>query len=246
MKDKKHSKNSLIAIIVVIAISFSCVSSRKYDEALSSLARMKKDSTVTANQLATTQYNNSNEIYSLRSQVEEQQQQLDSLHAAVMKRQARLDEITGTLKEAFPNLNETNVSSNVEDGYVYFSLDHRVLFNRGEQSLSEDGKQILKKVSDVLQKAESDVMILGHTDSLPFHSPNYDNWMLSLERAHSVAEILVDKGVSPERLIIAGRGQYEPMFTNDHQVGQLLNRRIELVLMPDMEKVENIFAEHIP
>jgi len=232
-------------MIVTISISFSCVSSKKYDEALSSLARMKKDSTLAANQIATVKYNQTKEVSSLQNEVYRQQQQIDSLRTTLQKRQSTLQALSVSLKDAFPNLTETGISTNLEKGYVHFALDHRVLFNRGEQSLTADGKQILTKVAGILENTESDLMVLGHTDSIPFLSPHYDNWMLSMERAHSVAEALVKAGFDPHRLIIAGKGQYEPEFDNSHQIGQLLNRRIDLVLMPDMEKVEDIFSEHI-
>ena len=245
MINKKRSINSLLVIMIIISITSSCVSTKKYDEALSSLAKMKADSSVVANQMATTRYNSSKELLELRNKVQEQELIMDSLTKMLQRRQSRINGIKASLKQAFPNVNEESVNSNLENGYVHFVLDHRVLFNRGEQELTTDGELILEKVSGILQEAESDVMILGHTDSLPFNSQSFDNWKLSLERAHSVAKVLVDDGVNPEKLIIAGRSKYDPMFTNDHQIGRLLNRRIELILMPDMEKVEDLFTDYI-
>ena len=245
MKNKKHSKKYLIIILLIISTSFSCVSTRKYEDALSSVARLKADSTVAAVELATAQYNSSTELLQLRRDVLEQQTKLDSLKTALQKRQAKLNSITSSINEAFPNLNEESLSTNLENGYVHFALDHRVLFNSGEGRLTSDGEMILAKAAKVLKEASSDVMILGHTDSLPFDSPHFDNWMLSIERAHSVAKVLVREGLDPNRLIIAGRSKHDPMFANDHQIGRLLNRRIELILMPDMDKVEDLFADHI-
>ena len=212
---------------------------------MTSLASMKADSTITATELATARYNRNKMVHELSMQVEEQNYKLDSLSNVLGKRQSTIGAITSSLKEAFPNLNEHNVDSYMENNYVNISLDHRILFNRGEQELTSDGKIILSKMADVLKKVESDLMILGHTDSLPIYASNYDNWMLSLDRAHAVAKVLVAKGVKPERLIIAGRSKHDPRFENDSQIGRLLNRRIELVLMPDMEKVEDIFAEYV-
>jgi chemotaxis protein MotB len=242
---KKHSIKLSVSILVIVFLSFSCVSTKKYDEALTSIARMKKDSTVAANQIATAKYNKATEVAAMKSQVDNQQQQLDSLKLALLKRQSTLQSVKNALMDAFPNLTEFDVSTRLENGHVFFALDHRVLFNRGEQSITSDGKKILSKVGSILKDAESDIMVLGHTDSIPYHTEKYDNWMLSMERAHSVAEILVEFGVDPQRLIIAGKGQYEPEFDNAHQIGQLLNRRIELVLLPDMQKVEDLFADHI-
>lgn len=245
MKTKKHSKNYFITILIIMSTTFSCVSNRKYNDALSSVAKLKADSTVAANDMATIQHKSSKEIYQLQTDLRTQQEKLDSLEVALNKRQARLDGITASIDEAFPNMQEKSVSTNLDNGYIHFSLNHRVLFNRGEESLTSEGRQILAKAAKVLQNAESDVMILGHTDSLPFNSPNYDNWLLSIERAHSVAGILVEEGMDPERLIIAGRSKHDPMFANDNHIGRLLNRRIEMILMPDMDKVEEMFADYI-
>ena len=212
---------------------------------MSSIARMKMDSTISANELATINYNRTNEIMDLKGQLQEKDFQVDSLSSLIQKHQANYTAITRSLKDAFPNVTVNDISTNVKNGNVYFSMDHRVLFNRGECELTSDGKTILEKVSKVVKDVDSDLMILGHTDSLPYYSATNSNWMLSLNRAHTVMKVMVDHGVRPEKIIIAGRSKYDPKFNNKSQIGRLLNRRIELVLMPDMDKVENLFADHI-
>ncbi len=245
MMYNKYFKNLILPVFVLSTISFSCVSSKKYEAALDDMARMKKDSLVIANELATVKYNASKELLLTKEELKFKNERLDSLKSLLSRKQNKIDGIKTKLMKAFPNVAENDVNTYVEDGYVHLELDHRVLFNRGEKSLTSDGHAIISKISNILKNADSDVMVLGHTDSLPIYSSVKNNWDLSISRAQSVMEILVKNGVNPERIIVAGRSKFDPMLDNQTQIGRLLNRRIELVLMPDMEEVESLYTEYI-
>jgi flagellar motor protein MotB len=245
MKYKNYTKSKYILIFIILLAISSCVSHRKYEDAISEIARLKSDSTVQANEAVTLRYNKTNELIFKEKAIFEKNQRIDSLMKLSSIQKHQLDNILTNLKNAFPYFTNEQVETYIDKGFLHVSLDHRVLFNRGENDISPEGVLVVESISKELQPFSYDIMILGHTDTIPYFGSNKDNWQLSFERAHSVMEIMVDSGIPAERIIIAGRGKNEPFIKNKTQIGRLLNRRIEVILMPDMGEVENIFAEYI-
>jgi chemotaxis protein MotB len=91
----------------------------------------------------------------------------------------------------------------------------------------------LAGVSKVLAAVPNKVIIEGHTDNQPLAGGKYpSNWELSVARAYSVIEYFSkEKGISPERFIAAGYGEYRPVASNETLEGRAQNRRIEIVLL---------------
>ena len=78
----------------------------------------------------------------------------------------------------------------------------------------------------------------GHTDDVPNSTEQFpSNWELSSARALSVVGLLIQAGVSPENLSGAGYGEFQPGATNDDAAGRRLNRRIEIVMLPNLDVI---------
>ena len=76
------------------------------------------------------------------------------------------------------------------------------------------------------------MIVDGHTDNVPVVRGRYpSNWELSVARAVSVIEFMTDRGVSPEKLVAGGYGQYRPIHDNATEEHRALNRRIEITLI---------------
>jgi chemotaxis protein MotB len=245
MKYKNYTKSKYILLVIAALLFSSCVSNRKYQAAVSENARLKSDSTVQANEVASLEYKLSNQLITKEHALDEKNKRIDSLMKFSNIQKHQLEKILNNLKGAFPHFSNENIDTYIDHGFLHVSLDHRILFNQGENDISPEGVMVVESISKELQPFSSDIMILGHTDTIPYYGSGKDNWQLSFERAHSVMEIMVDSGIPSERIIIAGRGKNEPFIKNKTQIGRLLNRRIEVVLMPDMGQVENIFTEFI-
>jgi chemotaxis protein MotB len=112
-------------------------------------------------------------------------------------------------------------------------LAEQIFFDSGSATLKEGGKDVLKKVGSELKSYENKIIrVIGHTDNVPvLKSPFPSNWELSVARATTVVRFLQDVGVPPERLIAAGRGEYNPVAPNDTPEGRQKNRRIEIMLI---------------
>lgn len=114
-----------------------------------------------------------------------------------------------------------------------------VLFDSGKAEIRDESKPILDKVARVLREevSENEVGVEGHTDNVPIkHSPWSSNWELSAQRALSVLYYLESEGIQPRRLSAIGYGPHRPVASNDTERGRQLNRRVEIVVLPNMVK----------
>jgi chemotaxis protein MotB len=123
-------------------------------------------------------------------------------------------------------------------GKLTLNMVDQILFDSGSAEVKPDGKKVLDKVGEALNKvADKDVRIEGHTDNKPLSAALQakfpSNWELSTARATSVARYLIEHdGVDPKRLVAAGYGEFRPKDTNDTAEGRAKNRRIEIILVP--------------
>ncbi len=115
-----------------------------------------------------------------------------------------------------------------------------VLFDSGKDKIRQEAYGILDKITDVLKEnvPQLDVGIEGHTDNLPIKFSGWkSNWELSAARALSVLHYMVDdKGVSPSRISAIGYGENRPVASNDTKESRQLNRRVEIVIFPQLTK----------
>ena len=118
-----------------------------------------------------------------------------------------------------------------------------VLFDSGKAKVKSEGYAILDKVSAVLKEdvPQLNIGIEGHTDNVPIQYSSWkSNWELSTARALSVLHYLVDKdGISPERVSAIGYGEYSPVASNDTREDRKLNRRVEIVILPQLTKAKD-------
>jgi chemotaxis protein MotB len=140
------------------------------------------------------------------------------------------NEVAGAMKE----FTAEEMKINVQDGRLYVSMYDKLLFPSGSDDVDKRGREAVVALAKVLLKNDAQVTIEGHTDKVPIHNArNKDNWDLSLHRAASVTRILTENGVSPDRIIASGRGEYHPLAENETNEGRVQNRRTEIILAPN-------------
>lgn len=124
-------------------------------------------------------------------------------------------------------------------GRMIVKLPAEILFSSGSSQLSADGHAPLKELAGVLKQfPDRRFMVAGHTDNVPIGPSNYkSNWELSTARAVTVTEFLASAGVNPSRLAAAGYGEYDPIRPNATEAGRTENRRIEIVLLPNVNEI---------
>jgi len=175
--------------------------------------------------------------------IEKLSQQLDELNQAKKLLEERLSQ----------EIKDKQVRLQMMEKGLVITFVADVLFDSGKAKLKSEAVSGLDKVASVLKENVPDlnVGIEGHTDNVPIrHSAWKSNWELSTARALSVLHYLVDdKGVSPDRISAIGYGEYRPVASNDDREGRQMNRRVEVVILPQLTKAKgqdqesNVVAE---
>ena len=162
---------------------------------------------------------------------------LRKLEVEAEKGAAAFAELKQQLKEM---IDSQQVEVQRRDGRLVVQLPAEVLFASGSADLSEDGKVALIKLSAVLERMpDRKFMVAGHTDSYqPAKGSRFrNNWDLSTARAVTVTELLVTAKLPPENLVASGYGEFAPIADNRTETGRTKNRRIEIVLLPDIDEL---------
>lgn len=126
----------------------------------------------------------------------------------------------------------------IRGGRMIIVLPAHVLFDSGSAVVSGEGRQTLQQVGRVLADVNRDFQVEGHTDSNPILSGPYkSNLELGAARAIHVSQLLIDGGVRPERISAASFGETRPVRSNADGEGRRSNRRIEIVVVPELDAV---------
>lgn len=200
-------------------------------------AKMQKAYGDTRSELADAQAR----LQDLQTRLKLTEQQLDTLRrieAETKKRNEIYAHFVGKLQKMI-DAGELTVS--IERGRLVINLPEKVLFPTGRTTLSSEGKATLNEIAAILKELpERRFQIEGHTDTVPIHNATFaSNWELSSGRALRVVHLMIDEGVMPENISAAGYGEYQPRADNSTDEGKALNRRIEIVMLPNLDILSN-------
>jgi chemotaxis protein MotB len=143
------------------------------------------------------------------------------------------EEVAGELTNMLASQNlgsAVSVQTNIEG--VLISLSERLIFQEGQVDLPPEAYPVLDTIAQMLKPIDNRVRLTGHTNNIPSTNPVYPtNWELSLGRSLSVARYLMNAGIAPERFLVSGSGEYDPLFPNDTPQHMELNARVEIVIL---------------
>ena len=138
------------------------------------------------------------------------------------------------------------VDVQVLKGVVYISLADNMLYKSGSYEINDRAAETLSKIAKIITDYKDyDVLIEGNTDNVPISKTNIrNNWDLSCLRASSVVQALQNKyGVDPKRLTAGGRGEYNPLQSNDTELGKQRNRRTQIIITPKLDEFMELIGE---
>ena len=147
--------------------------------------------------------------------------------------------LTNKLTRSLTRDELSEVDVKVLKGVVYISLADNMLYKSGSYEINDRAGQTLSKIAKIITDYKDyEVLIEGNTDNVPINRTNIrNNWDLSALRASSVVQALQNKyGVDPKRLSAAGRGEYNPIATNDTELGRQRNRRTQIIITPKLDQ----------
>lgn len=160
--------------------------------------------------------------------------------AELQKRKAEADQRIADFKsllQKFRSLIDAGkLRVKIAEGRMVVELATDVLFASGSANLSKEGKAAIAEVAGLLVSIqEKKFQIEGHTDNVPIATAQYpSNWELAAARALTVLRAMLDSGMPPARISAASFGESKPAKTNDTPENRAANRRIEIVVVPDL------------
>jgi chemotaxis protein MotB len=162
--------------------------------------------------------------------------QLSAIEAEIRERNRIYEEVLGRFRSL---INAGRLSVSIVRGRMVINLPQDILFGSGSADLGREGRETLSEIAAVLSEFDDrSFQVEGHTDDDPISTVQFpSNWELSAGRALSVVKLLVDRGVSPILVSGAAYGEFQPVATNETEDGQRLNRRIEIVMLPNLDVI---------
>ena len=229
------TKEKLAAAEASLAAAQEQLSSTKNDYA--KLQNSLDKSLTNANQ-------NNISIEKLVDQINESNQYIRHLVEVKSKSDSLNMVLTNNLTRSLSREEMKEVDVQVMKGVVYISLADNMLYQSGSYEVNSRAKETLSKIAKIIQDYKDyDVLIEGNTDNVPVSTTSAkmknirNNWDLSALRASSVVQYLQDNfGVSPKRMTAGGRGEYNPVTTNDTEVGKMRNRRTQIIITPKLDQ----------
>jgi len=225
------------------------VPQEEHDQVVKDLDACKKN-------LADAKSNAESERNKLQSQVDELAKKKDALlkamgaskkelealraaQAAAEKRAAVYKQLMAKLQSM---IDSGKLKVEIRKGRMVVKLSDKILFDPGKTALKAEGAKALQELAAVLKDiGQRDFLVAGHTDDRPIKTKTFkSNWELSAARAVEVVKFLQKEGVDPKHLSAAGYSEYDPVGDNADEEGRRTNRRIEVVLMPNIEELPNL------
>lgn len=154
--------------------------------------------------------------------------------------------LTNKLTRSLSKQEMNDVDVQVLKGVIYISLADNMLYKSGSYEIGDRAGETLSKIAKIITDYKDyDVLVEGNTDNVPISQKNIrNNWDLSALRASSVVQALQTQyGVDPKRLSAAGRGEYNPVASNNSAVGKQRNRRTQIIITPKLDQFMDLIDE---
>ncbi len=254
-----------LIILVVASLSGACgYSQEEWDQKVSEVESLRQQlrAQQQQNQKCDADYKAAlADIQELKKRLVESGVNLDNLTQSLEQQELALKEYAARanqleqirqrfelLRSKLQKLTQLGLSVEVRNNRMLIQLPGDVLFPSGQDRLTKEGQEILMAVAEVIRQDEDlskrTFQVAGHTDNVPLkRGPYKDNWGLSAMRARSVLTYLISPedegggGLDPMRWSAAGYGSTDPVASNETPEGRAQNRRVELVVVPDVEEM---------
>lgn len=184
----------------------------------------------------------SDRLEKLQNELAMRSNQINELQGLIDAKEAQMQQLKNAISSALLNFEGKGLTIVQKNGKIYVSMENKLLFDSGSWAVGSEGKKAVEQLAGVLSKnPDINVLIEGHTDNVPYSGATViDNWDLSVKRATAIVRILQNKGVNPTQITAAGRSEYLMVDTNATSEGKAKNRRIEIILAPNLDEISKL------
>lgn len=246
----------IFVFMTFLIFSVGCVSSVRYRLKESEVSNLSQENQELTDKISTLEKENAKLLESLDAQqtkqaavISELDQKTKELQSSIETQEKEKLKLKSTYEGLVENLNKEIKEGEVKitqlEGKLTVNMVDKILFRSGQAELNTQGEKVIAKVGAILKDVkDKEIRVEGHTDNVPIKgslkNKYRSNWELSAARALSVAHYLVDKTkIDPKILSVCGYGEYRPIASNKTAESRSKNRRIEIILVPQVTKEEN-------
>lgn len=181
-----------------------------------------------------------------RSEMIAKQAQLEREEAATRAqleaKEREIEAVRNSVTQALVGFADKGLKIETKDGKVYVSMENKLMFPSASWTVSKEGANAIKELAKVLEQDSTlNIMVEGHTDNDTYRGNTAvkDNWDLSVMRATAIVKLLLQHGpgINPTRIEACGHGEFAPKADNSTAEGKAANRRTEIILTPDLDKL---------
>jgi chemotaxis protein MotB len=182
----------------------------------------------------------------LQGDLDSRSKRVNELEGLIAAKEAKMQQLKDAVSAALSGFEGKGLTVERKNGKVYVSMENKLLFGSGSWAVGTQGRSAVVNLAGVLkQNTDIDVLIEGHTDNVPYGGKGAvtDNWDLSTKRATAIVRILTNNNVSPKQITAAGRSKFLPVASNASVSGKAKNRRIEIILAPNLDAINALLNE---
>ena len=217
---------------------------QKLEQLESSLDLLKQNSETELKERITENEALMEKIAKRENELADRMARVDELEGLITRQQEAMRNLKEKLSDALLNFEDKGLTVEARDGKVYVSMENKLLFRSGSWTVGAEGRLAIEELGNVLaDNPEIAILIEGHTDNVPYSGkgPLKGNWDLSTKRATAIVnQLLENPDILPQNLTAAGRGEYLPIAPNSTRQGRAANRRIDVVLSPQLDEIKQI------
>jgi chemotaxis protein MotB len=187
------------------------------------------------------------ELKIAQEELEARSVRVTELETIINKKDSMVTALKQSISKALRGLEGEGLTIEQRNGKVYISLEEDLLFASGKYTVNSGGVAALNKLATAMApQKDLEILVEGHTDSIPLSGRGLvkDNWDLSVMRATNVVKVLTkNPSLNPLQLTAAGRAEFVPIASNKTKEGRGANRRIEMILSPNLDDLYNLLEE---
>lgn len=217
---------------------------QKLDQLESSLDLLKLQSESALKERITENEELLKKIAERENELADRMARVEELEGLIARQKQAMRSLKERLSDALLNFEDKGLTVEARDGKVYVSMENKLLFKSGSWTVEAAGQNAIKSLAGVLaENPDIAILIEGHTDNVPYRGKGHlkGNWDLSTKRATAIVnQLLENPDILPQNLTAAGRGEYLPIAPNSTRSGRAANRRIEVVLSPQLDEISQI------
>jgi chemotaxis protein MotB len=199
------------------------------------------------NKLSTSLEAKEEELKLAQEELDARSARVTELENIINKKDSMVTALKESISKALIGLEGEGLTIEQRNGKVYISLEEDLLFASGKYAVNSGGVATLNKLATALApQKDLEILVEGHTDSIPLSGKGLvtDNWDLSVMRATNVVKVLTkNTSLNPLQLTAAGRAEFVPIASNKTKEGRSENRRIEMILSPNLDDLFKLLEE---